>query len=43
VPTAFQAAVHSIHRYPYLAVIEMNDAPVTEFHAPRYGTDWQPF
>ena len=43
VPTGFQAAVHSIHRYPYLAVIEMNDSPVTEFHAPRYGTDWVPF
>ncbi len=41
--TPFQANVGSIHLYPYVAVIELNDAPVAEFVAPKRGTEWQPF
>ncbi|MBZ5571214.1 MAG: class I SAM-dependent methyltransferase [Acidobacteriia bacterium] len=41
--TPFQAAVHSIHSYPFLTVIEMTGAPVGEFVAPKHGTQWQPF
>ena len=39
----FQAAIESIHLYPYLVVIEKRAAPVTEFVAPKHGTEWQPF
>jgi len=41
--TPFQASVGSIHLYPYVAVMELNDAPVAEFVAPKRGTEWQPF
>jgi SAM-dependent methyltransferase len=39
----FQAAVHSIHVYPYVFVIERNDHPVREFLSPKRGTQWEPF
>jgi hypothetical protein len=39
----FQRAVASIHRYPYLLVIERTSHPPSEFVAPRFGTQWQPF
>jgi hypothetical protein len=39
----FQSAVHSIHIYPYVVVIERTDAPVAELVAPKHGTQWQPF
>lgn len=41
--TAFQAEVCAIHLYPYVAVIEKAAEPVTEFVAPKRGTEWQPF
>jgi len=41
--TPFQAAVHSIHCYPFLTVIERTGAPAGKFTAPRHGTQWQPF
>ena len=41
--TPFQAAVRSVHVYPYVVVIERNDAPVAELVAPKHGTQWQPF
>jgi hypothetical protein len=41
--TPFQAAVGSVHVYPYAVVIERTDAPVTELVAPKHGTQWQPF
>ena len=41
--TPFQAAVHSIHSYPFLTVIEKTTAPMDEFVAPKHGTQWQPF
>jgi hypothetical protein len=42
-PTPLQSAIHSVHLYPFMVVIEKNDAPVEEFIAPRHGTQWQPF
>lgn len=42
-PTEFQREIHSIHLYPYLAVIEKLDAPIEQFAAPKHGTVWQPF
>lgn len=42
-PTAFQALIHSVHRYPFLTAIERNSRPVGELSAPRHGTEWQPF
>jgi hypothetical protein len=39
----FQSAVSSIHLYPFVAVLEKNAAPVTEFVAPKRGSQWQPF
>lgn len=41
--TPLQSAVHSIHVYPYVVVIERTDAPVSEFVAPKHGSQWQPF
>jgi hypothetical protein len=39
----FQSAIHSIHFYPYLLVIEKHDVARTKLLAPRRGTKWQPF
>jgi hypothetical protein len=43
VPTGFQKDVHSVHIYPYVAVIERSERPRVELIAPRRGTEWQPF
>jgi SAM-dependent methyltransferase len=43
VPTAFQSHIQSVHSYPFIVVIEKRDAAVTEFVAPKRGTQWQPF
>jgi SAM-dependent methyltransferase len=42
-PSAFQSCVHSVHLYPFLAIIEKHAAPLTELVAPRRGTKWEPF
>ena len=42
-PTAFQSVIHSVHLYAYVVVIEKWPTPVTEFAAPKHGTQWQPF
>jgi hypothetical protein len=42
-PSPLQAAIQSIHFYPYVAVIEKRPAPLAELDAPRHGTEWQPF
>lgn len=42
-PTGLQRAVHSIHVYPYVTVIEKHERPVEEFRAPKHGTEWQPY
>lgn len=41
--TGFQSAVHSVHLYPYVVVIEKAAAPVDSFTSPMRGTEWQPF
>ena len=43
VPTPFQAAVHSVHFYPFMVVIEKRDSPLKIFSAQKHGTHWQPF
>ena len=40
---AFQREIHSIHIYPYLAVIKKRNKPIHEFPSPRRGTEWEPF
>jgi hypothetical protein len=42
-PSAFQRSVHSIHLYPFVLAIEKHEVAVSEFSAPKRGTDWQPF
>lgn len=41
--TPFQAAINSVHLYPYATVVERSAEHVTEFIAPKHGTHWQPF
>ena len=41
--TGFQSTVHSIHSYPFVTVIEKRDTLLTEFVAPKHGTQWEPF
>jgi len=44
VATAYQRAIHSIHFYPYLLVIEKHaSAGPSRFEAPKHGSEWQPF
>ena len=38
--TACQRAVASVHRYPFVTVIERTESPVASFEAPRHGTEW---
>ena len=42
-PTGFQEAVHSIHWYPFVVVIERRQNPIGEFLSPKRGTQWQTF
>ncbi len=39
----FQAAIHSVHLYPYVIVIEKTETKLQRFLGPRHGTEWQPF
>lgn len=39
----FQAAIHSIHFYPFMVVIEKHDRPPERLVAPKHGTEWQPY
>lgn len=41
--TPFQSEIASVCLYPYICVVEKNDGPVSEFVAPKRGTEWQPF
>lgn len=44
VPTnGIQAAIHSVHLYPYVVVIEKRDARLAELVAPKHGSQWEPF
>jgi Methyltransferase domain len=38
-----QTAIASVHLYPFVTVVERNTGPVSEFVAPKRGTQWQPF
>lgn len=40
--TAFQSAIHSIHCYPFMLVIEKRAVPEPRFRAPLRGTAWLP-
>jgi hypothetical protein len=37
-----QSTIRSVCRYPYVVVIEKNDAAVSELVAPKRGTQWDP-
>ncbi len=39
----FQSAIHSIHFYPYLVVIEKHRVRPTKLSSSKHGTEWQPF
>lgn len=39
----FQQAIHSMHLYPYVAVIERRERAMSQLIAPKHGTQWQPF
>jgi cephalosporin hydroxylase len=41
--STFQAAIGSIHHYPWVTVIEKRDRELPEFVSPKRGTEWQPF
>ncbi|MGH8460787.1 MAG: DUF4214 domain-containing protein [Stenotrophobium sp.] len=43
VPNSFQRDIHSVHLYPQVAVIEKSTVPVSQFQAPRHGTQWLKF
>jgi hypothetical protein len=38
----FQSAIHSVHVYPYVVVIERRDVPLDEFAGSKHGTEWPP-
>lgn len=40
---AFQAAIHSVHFYPFVCVIEKRARALESLTAPRHGTSWEPF
>ena len=42
-PLPVQQSVNSVHLYPFVVVVEKNAHRVDEFHAPKHGTQWQPF
>ncbi|MHB8692123.1 MAG: class I SAM-dependent methyltransferase [Solirubrobacteraceae bacterium] len=43
IPSTFQTMIASIHRYPYMVVIERSADPPDDFVSPRRGTEWVPF
>jgi hypothetical protein len=38
--SGFQAAIHSVHLYPFLAIVEKHGRPIAELHSERHGTEW---
>jgi hypothetical protein len=38
--TPFQSAMHSVHVYPYVVVIERRDVPLAELVASKHGSEW---
>jgi cephalosporin hydroxylase len=41
-PTGYQRHVGSVHRYPFVVVIEKPEQPLRRFEAAHHGTEWQP-
>lgn len=41
-PNLAQQIIHSIHTYPFMAVIEKNSSLCDKLIAHRHGTEWQP-
>lgn len=41
--TQFQAAIDSVHLYPYVVVIEKRASAMESLSAPKRGSQWQPF
>ena len=41
--SSFQSAIHSIHFYPFVTVVEKAKAPTAELISAKHGTQWQPF
>lgn len=41
--TGLQATIHSIHLYPFVAVIEKREGNLGLLIAPKHGTQWQQF
>lgn len=41
--TPLQSAVHSIHLYPYLTVIERRNVPLFDLSSSKRGSQWAPF
>ena len=39
----FQSAIRSIHLYPFVAVVERTETPISELVSTKHGTQWQPF
>jgi hypothetical protein len=39
-PVPLQSDVHSVHTYPYVAVVEKRDVPVRMLEAPAHGSEW---
>jgi hypothetical protein len=39
----FQAAIHSVHMYPFVVAIETLPAPVSEFVGEKHGTQGPPW
>jgi hypothetical protein len=42
-PSRLQAAIASIHLYPYVVAIERRESAISEFIAAKHGTHWEPF
>jgi hypothetical protein len=38
-----QRSIHSVHFYPFVAVVEKSEVELAEFVAPKHGSQWQPF
>jgi hypothetical protein len=41
--TGVQCLMQGISLYPFIAVLERTSGRVSEFVAPKHGTEWQPF
>lgn len=44
VPTnGVQRSIHSVHLYPFVAVVEKRQAPLLELVSSKHGSQWEPF